>query len=203
MRILLTGFEPFDNSPINPSERIVRTLAKESISGVQIDTAVLPVDLDLAPAAVIEAVKVSEPDAVICLGQASRRAVISIERLAINLLDFRIPDNAGNQVEDQPIDPNGPAAYFTTLPVRKIFDTLKENGIPAELSLSAGTYLCNQVLFTILHYLRNQNQNVSAGFIHLPALPEQAAEMKGSVPSMSLETMMQGIRLAIQVITQE
>ena len=203
MKILLTGFEPFDNSPINPSEQIVHTLANESFPGVQIDTAVLPVDLKLGPAALLNAVKVSEPEAIICLGQASRRTAISIERVAVNLLDFRIPDNAGNQVEDQPIEPDGPAAYFTTLPVRKINDTLTAKGIPAELSLSAGTYLCNQVLFTLLHYLGNQNQKVPAGFIHLPALPEQAAQMKGSVPSMSLETMIEGIRLAIQVIAQE
>jgi pyroglutamyl-peptidase len=203
MKLLLTGFEAFDNSTINPSEQIVLALEKESISGVQIETAVLPVDLKLGPSVLRNAVEVSEPEAVICLGQASRRAVISIERVAINLLDFRIPDNAGNQVEDQAIEPDGPAAYFTTLPVRKIFDTLKANGIPAELSLSAGTYLCNQVFFTLLHYLGNQNQNIPAGFIHLPALPEQAAELKGSVPSMSLETMIRGIRLAIQVIAQE
>jgi len=203
MKILLTGFEPFDNSPINPSEQIVHTLASESISGVQIDTAVLPVDLRHGPTALIDVVKVSEPEAIICLGQASRRAVISIERVAVNLLDFRIPDNSGNQVEDQPIEPNGPAAYFTTLPVRKIYDTLKAKGIPAELSLSAGTYLCNQVTFTLRHYLKEKDLKVSAGFIHLPALPEQAAQMKGSIPSMSLETMIQGIRFAIQVIVQE
>ena len=203
MKILLTGFEPFDNSPINPSEQIVHTLANESISGVQIDTAVLPVDLRLGPAALLNAVKVNEPEAVICLGQASRRAVISIERVAVNLSDFRIPDNAGNQVEDQPIEPDGPAAYFTTLPVRKIYNVLKANGIPAELSLSAGTYLCNQVIFTLLHYLKEKELVIPAGFIHLPALPEQASQMKGSVPSMSLETMIQGIRLTIQMITKE
>jgi pyroglutamyl-peptidase len=203
MKILLTGFEPFDNSPINPSEQIVHTLASVSISGVQIDTAVLPVDLRHGPAALLNAVEVSEPEAVICLGQASRRAVISIERVAVNLLDFRIPDNSGNQVEDQPIEPSGPTAYFTTLPVRKIYDTLKEKGIPAELSLSAGTYLCNQVIFSLLHYVKEQDLKVPAGFIHLPALPEQAASMKGSIPSMSLETMIRGIRLIIQVIAQE
>ena len=203
MKILLTGFEPFDNSPINPSEQIVRTLANESIQGIQIETSVLPVDFKLGPTVLLNAVKVSEPEAIFCLGQANRRAVISIERVAINLLDFRIPDNAGNQVEDQPIELNGPAAYFTTLPVRKIFSVLKENGIPAELSLSAGTYLCNQVMFTLLHYLKEQDLKIPAGFIHLPALPEQAAQMKGSVPSMSLETMIRGIRLAIQVIAQE
>ena len=203
MKILLTGFEPFDNSPINPSEKIVHVLANESISGMQIDTAVLPVDLGHGPTALLNAVKVSEPEAVICLGQASRRAVISIERVAVNLLDFRIPDNAGNQVEDQRIELNGPAAYFTTLPVRKIYDTLKAKGIPAELSLSAGTYLCNQVLYTLLHFLAKHNLKVPAGFIHLPALPEQAAQMKGSIPSMSLDTMVQGIRVAVQIVAQE
>ena len=203
MKILLTGFEPFDNSLINPSEQIVRALANVPISGVQIATAVLPVDLKLGPSVLRKAVEASEPEAVVCLGQASRRAVISIERVAVNLLDFRIPDNAGKQVEDQPIEPNGPAAYFTTLPVRKIYSVLKENGVPSELSLSAGTYLCNQVMFTLLHYLKEQDLKIPAGFIHLPALPEQAAQMKGSVPSMSLEKMIQGIRLAIQVIAQE
>ncbi|MFL7893549.1 MAG: pyroglutamyl-peptidase I [Anaerolineales bacterium] len=203
MKILLTGFEPFDNSPINPSEQIIHALANEPTSSVQIESAVLPVDLKLGPAALLYAVKASEPEAIICLGQASHRSVISIERVAVNLLDFRMPDNAGNQVEDRPIKPNGPAAYFTTLPIRKISSALKANGIPAELSLSAGTYLCNQVIFTLLHYLKEQDRKIPAGFIHLPALPEQAAQMKGSVPSMSLETMLQGIRIAIQVVAEE
>ena len=201
MKILLTGFEPFDSSPINPSEQILHALKDESIPGMQLETAVLPVDLRRGPAALLQAVETAEPEAIICLGQASRRTVISIERVAVNLLDFRIPDNVGNQVEDQLIEPDGPAAYFTTLPVREIYNNLKENGIPAELSLSAGTYLCNQVIFTLLHYLKNQGMEAPAGFIHLPALPEQAAQMKGSIPSMSLEIMTQGIRLAIQVIS--
>jgi pyroglutamyl-peptidase len=203
MKILLTGFEPFDDSPSNPSEQVVHALASEGVLGVQIETAVLPVDLRLGPAALLNAVKACEPDVIICLGQASRRAVISIERVAVNLLDFRIPDNAGNQVEDQLVEAEGPAAYFTTLPVRTIYDTLIEHGIPAELSLSAGTYLCNQVIYTLLHFLRTRDLVIPAGFIHLPALPEQAAQMKGSVPSMSLETMVQGIRFAIQVIAKE
>ena len=203
MKILLTGFEPFDSSSINPSEQILRSLGDESIPGVQLETVVLPVDLRRGPAALLQAVEMAEPEAIICLGQASRRTVISVERVAVNLLDFRIPDNAGNQVEDQLIEPDGPAAYFTTLPVREIFNALKENGIPAELSLSAGTYLCNQVIFTLLHYLQNQGMEVPAGFIHLPALPEQAAQMEGSIPSMSLETMTQGIQFAIRVIAQE
>ena len=159
-------------------------------------------DVERGPERLLQALDVAQPDAVVCLGQASRRTVISIERIAVNLLDFRIPDNAGNQVEDQPIMPDGPAAYFTTLPVRRIFENIKEHGIPAELSMSAGTYLCNQICYVLLHHLHSQNLEVPAGFIHLPALPEQAAQMKGPVASMSLETMIQGIRIALQVITQ-
>jgi len=203
MKILLTGFEPFDNSLINPSEQIINTLADESIPGVQLETAILPVDLVHGPAVLLQAVESAHPDVIICLGQASRRTVISVERIAVNLLDFRIPDNAGNQIKDQPVQSDGPAAYFTTLPVREIYDTLRENGIPAELSLSAGAYLCNQVIYRLLHHLKCQGLNIPAGFIHLPALPEQAAQMEGSIPSMSLETMTQGIRVAIRVVAKE
>ena len=200
MQILLTGFEPFNSSPINPSEQIVKSLADESIPGVRLETAVLPVDSKHGPEAFIQAIFASQPEAILCLGQANRRAVLSIERLAINLLDFRIPDNAGNQVNDQPIIPDGPAAYFTTLPVRLLYDNLKENGIPAELSLSAGSYLCNQITYIMLHYLQSKGLEIPAGFIHLPALPEQVAQMDGSIPSMSLETMIQGIWLTLQLV---
>jgi pyroglutamyl-peptidase len=140
---------------------------------------------------------------VLCLGQASRRIVISIERVAVNLLDFRIPDNAGNQVSDQPVVPGGPAAYFTTLPVRAILDHITSHGIPAQLSLSAGAYLCNQVIYVLLHHLQSQDLKLPAGFIHLPDLPEQAAKKSTPGPSMSLEIMIQGIRLALQVIARK
>lgn len=202
MKILLTGFEPFDNSPINPSERIVRILAEESIPDVQLATAVLPVDLVQGPKTLLHTLEDSQPEAILCLGQASRRSVISIERVAINLLDFRIPDNVGNQVKDQPVVIGGPAAYFTTLPVYEMIDTFKMNGIPAELSLSAGSYLCNQITYVLLDHLQSRGLNIPAGFIHLPALPEQAAQMKRPIPSMSLETMIKGIRIAIRVIAK-
>ena len=202
MKILLTGFEPLDGSTINPSENIVEAIAIEPIPGVQVETRVLPVDSAKVPATLLQALRAIEPDAILCLGQASRRTVISIERVAINLLDFRIPDNVGNQVKDQPVILGGSAAYFATLPVRAIYEKLKEEGIPAELSLSAGTYLCNQVMYTVLHHLKMESKNIPAGFIHLPVLPEQAAQSKNPTPSMSLATMMNGIRIAIGVISQ-
>lgn len=200
MKILLTGFEPFNKSPINPSKQVVETLAADGIPGITIETAILPVDVERGPAVLLQAVDSTQPEAVLCLGQANRRAVISIERVALNLLDFRIPDNAGNQISDRPVVSGAPAAYFTTLPVRRIYETLKGNGIPAELSLSAGAYLCNQVIYRLLHHLQTQGKNIPAGFIHLPALPEQAAQMKGSIPSMSVETMIQAVRMALSII---
>ena len=202
MKVLLTGFEPFDNSPINPSEQVVRALVGETIPGVHLETAVLPVDVQAGPAALLQALKAAQPQAVLCLGQASRRSVIAIERVAVNLLDFRIPDNGGNQISDQPVVPGGPAAYFTTLPVRSILERLTSQGIPAQLSLSAGAYLCNQVIYTLLYRLQSQDLNIPAGFIHLPDLPEQAARKSAPGPSMSLETMIRGVRLALQVIAQ-
>jgi pyroglutamyl-peptidase len=200
MKILVTGFEPFDKSPINPSKQVVESLAAEGIPGIDVNTAILPVDVERGPLVLLQAVDAVQPEAVLCLGQASRRAVISIERIAVNLLDFRIPDNAGNRVNDQLVVSGAPAAYFTTLPVRKIFEALKENGIPAELSLSAGAYLCNQVIYMLMHHLQSQGMNIPAGFIHLPDLPEQSAQRPSPTPSMSLETMIQGVRMALEVI---
>jgi pyroglutamyl-peptidase len=202
MKILLTGFEPFDKSPINPSEQVVQALAAETIPGVKLETAILPVDYASGPDVLLQACDTSQPDAVLCLGQASGRKVISIERVAVNLLDFRIPDNAGNQINDQPVVADGKAAYFITLPVREIFETLKTNSIPVELSLSAGAYLCNQVIYSLLHHLHSQGSQAMAGFIHLPDLPEQSAARSRPTPSMSLETMIQGIRTTLEVIAR-
>src|SRR5512146_3041576 len=118
MKLLLTGFEPFGGSPVNPSEQVVRAIERQGIKGVQLQTAILPVERIAGPAMLIRAVQNDKPDAVLCLGEASRRAAISIERIAVNLLDYRIPDNAGQRVVDEPIVPNGPAALFISLPVR-------------------------------------------------------------------------------------
>jgi len=202
MKILLTGFEPFNDSSINPSEQIVHTLVAETIPGVHLVMAVLPVDVQAGPAALLRVWEDCQPEAVLCLGQASGRSVITIERVAVNLLDFRIPDNAGNQFSDQPVVADGPAAYFTTLPVRSILERLTSQGIPAQLSLSAGAYLCNQVTYVLLHHLQDQGSKIPAGFIHLPDLPQQAAQKSSPGPSMSLETMIQAVSLALQVIAQ-
>jgi len=193
MKLLLTGFEPFGGSQVNPSAQVVDRLAQNGIPGVALHSAILPVDRQGGPAALLNAVRALHPDAILCLGEATRRMAISIERVALNLLDYRMADNAGHQAVDEPIRPDGPAAYFVTLPVRAMLDAVRAAGIPAELSLSAGAFLCNQVTYELLHYLTTHQLNIPAGFVHLPALPEQVTNAYPPMPSMALETMARGI----------
>ena len=197
MKVLLTGFEPFGSSSVNPSEQAARMLCQMSLPGIELSTAILPVDRLCGPSALLRAVQATQPEAVVCLGEASRRAALSIERVALNLLDFRMPDNAGHQCIDEPVAPDGPAAYFVTLPVRAMLDAVRAAGIPAELSLSAGTFLCNQVLYELLHHLARRQLAVPAGFIHVPALPEQAAKLDAVIPSMDLDTIVRGVAAAL------
>jgi pyroglutamyl-peptidase len=203
MKLLLTGFEPFGGSSINPSELVVLTIAHDRMPGVELRAAILPVDRTGSAAAAISAIKEFQPDAIVSLGEASRRIAISIERVGINLMDYRIADNSGNQVMDEPIVAGGPAAYFTTLPVRAMLDAVRAAAVPAELSLSAGAFLCNQVTYEVQHYLATQGLSTPAGFIHLPALPEQAVHREPLSASMGLETMVKGVRAALEVVHAE
>jgi len=187
MRVLLTGFEPFDNNPVNPSQMLVERLP-DFIDEVEIRKAILPVDTTNAPKFLLAEMKSHRPDAVLAFGLASERSSISLERVALNLMDFRIPDNAGVSITDKPVVEGGPNAYFTTLPIRSIAEALKTAGIPAEISLSAGSYLCNQVFYSLMHAISEERLPTLAGFIHLPALPEQAAETENAAASISLES---------------
>ena len=202
MKILLTGFEPFGGKDANSSERVVLALREQRFPGVDLHTAILPVDCERGPAALLRALRAVQPDVAICLGEAKGRMRISIERVAINLLDYPMADNAGRQIRDEPIVPDGPAAYFVTLPVRALLDTLLEARIPAELSLSAGAFLCNQASYVLLHELAERRIRCRAGFIHLPWLPEQAAGNPTPVPSLSLETMRQGLATATRMLAR-
>ncbi len=201
MRILVTGFVAFNGSQTNPSEEVIRALATHPPAGVELRTLTLPVDTNQAPAVLIPALDEFRPQAVICLGEAAGRCAISIEKVAVNLLDFRIPDNAGVQLIDLPILPDAPAAYFSTLPVRIIHQTLIARGIPAEVSLSAGSYLCNQVFFQLMHWCAGRQLSIPAGFIHLPSLPQQVAQRGAPAPSMSFETIENACRLVIDIVT--
>ena len=201
MKILMTGFEPFGKSPLNPSQILVKEVTQTKFRDTQLLGAILPVDQEQGPKALLEAVDSYKPNVVLCFGLAMGRAKISLERVALNLMDYRIPDNAGNQVTDQPIIPGGPAAYFSTLPTRTIYEGLLETGIPAELSLSAGAYLCNQVFYTLLHDISSHQKPIQAGFIHLPALPEQAALNDEAVASMALSMMLKAAQVMIVILS--
>ncbi len=198
MKILLTGFEPFGGSNVNPSLQIVRSIATSPPMDIELQIAMLPVDRITGPSTAVVAVESFRPDVVLCLGQATGRDALSIERVAINLMDYSLADNAGVVVTDEPIILNGPAAYFVSVPVRNLLSAVHAAHVPARLSTTAGTFLCNQVLYVLLHHVAVNTLQTRVGFIHVPALPEQVVEQ--TVPSMSLETMITGVRAALECL---
>ena len=200
MKLLITGFEPYGSSQINPSEQVVQCLAGKEFEGVELITCILPVERFAGPDTLVRTFISAQPDVVLCLGEAPNNPAIRIERVAVNILDFTISDNGGHLVTDKIIIADGPDAYFSTLPTRDIFNALTEKEIPAQISYSAGTFLCNQVMYEILHYIAKHKLSVSAGFIHLPQLPQQVINSTPPRPSMSLETIVQGITAVIQTI---
>lgn len=199
--VLLTGFEPFGGDTVNPALDVVHELAGERIAGHRVVPAVLPVTFADAPARLADAIERERPALVVCIGQAGGRARISLERVAINLIDARIPDNGGAQPIDARVVPDAPDAYFTRLPVKAMLHALTDAGVPAELSLSAGTYVCNAVFFALLHLLHTRWPTLRGGFIHIPYLPQQAALHAGA-PSMDLGTLSKGIGIAIEAALQ-
>ncbi len=197
MNILLTGFEPFGGEAINPSWEVARALQGQVIAGAVVQARCLPTAFGAAPAALAAALAEVRPVVAISLGQASGRTEISIERVAVNLVDARIADNAGDRPQDVAIRAEAPAAYFSTLPIKAIRNGLRAAGHPAGLSLTAGAFVCNQVFFELQHQLAGQG--MKSGFIHIPALPEQAARSQPTVASMSLAAQVEAIKLAIAI----
>lgn len=200
MKLLLTGFEPFGGSTINPSALVLDRIREDHLSHARIFTSVLPVDGEMAPAQLIQKIDAIRPEIVLCLGEAPGRPAISIERVAINLLDYRIPDNANRLLSDRPVIEGAPVAYFSTLPVKVLYDALIHQNIPAELSLTAGSYLCNQVFFHLMHRTSEDQGILSAGFIHLPSLPEQVIKRPNLGPSMSLDMVVDAIHIVLKVL---
>ena len=197
MNILLTGFEPFGGEAINPSWDVARALHDQVIAGATVRARCLPTTFGDAPRALADALAVVRPGLVVALGMASGRSEISIERVAVNLIDARIADNANERPQDLPVRPEAPAAYFSTLPIKAMRDALRAAGHPAGLSLTAGAFVCNQVFFELQHRLAGRG--IPSGFIHVPALPEQAARAQPTVPSMGLAAQIDAIRLALAV----
>ncbi len=191
--VLLTGFEPFDGQAINPSEEIAREINDATIARHRVVGALLPCVFGAALKELKHQLKLHDPAVVICLGQAGGRSEITPERVAINVDDARIADNAGQQPVDRPVVKDGPAAYFSTLPIKAIVQELRKHDIPAAVSQTAGTFVCNHVFYGLMHELTLHRPGVRGGFIHVPFVPEQMKDQ----PSLPFETMTAGIRLAI------
>lgn len=190
-QLLITGFDPFGGEGINPSWEAVRLL-EDTIGEYRLTKLQLPTVFGRAADLLLEAADRLQPDAVLCVGQAGGRAGITPEVIGINLREARIPDNEGHQPQNEPVIPGGPAAYFATLPVRDLVRAVQAGGLPASLSYSAGAFVCNDVLYSLLH--RFDGTAVRAGFVHVPYLPGQAS---GDKPSMSLADIVRGLTLAI------
>lgn len=195
--ILLIGFEPFGGDALNPSQEIVRALDGETVGAHRIVGAVLPVAFAKAPPLLDALVERHRPVLALALGLAGGRGELSFERVAVNLVDARIADNDGVQPIDVPVIDHAPPACFSTLPLKAIVADLRARGIPAALSLSAGTFVCNQVFFALAHRLAARHPQTRCGFLHVPWLPEQAARHPGQ-PSMALATMVEGVRAALE-----
>ncbi|WP_404992301.1 pyroglutamyl-peptidase I [Cupriavidus pauculus] len=195
--VLLTGFEPFEQEPINPSWEAVRALDGERVGDATIVARQLPCVFGKAIDAMAALVAEVRPDVVIAVGQAGGRTEMSIERVAINVDDARIADNAGAQPIDVTIAPDGPAAYFSSLPIKAIVRDMRAAGVPAMVSQTAGTFVCNHVFYGLMHTLAQRGVAAArGGFIHIPYLPEQAARHPGA-PSLALDTLIAGLRVAI------
>jgi pyroglutamyl-peptidase len=194
--VLLTGFEPFGGETENPSWEAARVLQGKRIGGHRIEARCLPTVFGAANVALGRAIRESDPALVVCVGQAGGRAHVSLERVAINRDDARRPDNAGACPIDAPIVARGPAAYFSTLPIKRLRRALQRAGIPAEVSNTAGTYVCNHVFYGLMHALRAR-RDVSAGFVHIPYSPAQAAAHPGA-PSLATDVVTEALRLIVR-----
>jgi pyroglutamyl-peptidase len=198
--LLLTGFEPFGDDPgalsLNPSAAIALGLHGQKIGPWRVAGHVLPCEYGRSARVLKSLMREYAPQAILCLGQAGGRSAISIERIAVNWDEAALPDNAGIVRIGQPISKTAPAAYFSTLPIHAIRDAVLAQGIPAELSSSAGHFVCNHVFFSLMHALRASK--IKAGFVHVPYLPQQAAQASESTPAMRLDQMQAGISCAIE-----
>jgi len=192
--ILLTGFDPFNGATVNPSEQVARSLDGGVIAGHTVIAASLPTVFGASLQVLRRLMHTHRPTWVICLGQAGGRAAISLERVAINVDDAPLPDNAGARPVDTPVCAGAPAAYFTSLPIKAMHRALRDAGIPVEVSQTAGTFVCNHVFFGLMHALATDPvlSGVRGGFVHVPWWPGQGS------PSMAPELIERGIRLALE-----
>ncbi|NMO97833.1 pyroglutamyl-peptidase I [Paenibacillus lemnae] len=206
MKLLVSGFEPFGGSLINPTEGLIRDLQKMAFANAEIRIILLPVHFDECADLLLSEIRTWQPDAVIACGVAAGRTAITPERIAVNLKDIAAdapyPDNRGARPQDEPIDPEGPDGLFTKLPVRRMVQQMKEAGIPAAISYSAGTFICNNTMYAVLNDIRQYDRKILGGFVHFPASTDMAADKPG-MPSLSHETMLKGLEIIIQTTIDE
>ena len=198
--VLITGFEPFGGESVNPSWEVVSGLDNAIIAGCRVVARQLPCVFGESLAVLNSAIDTLSPSLVLAVGQAGGRTDITVERVAINVDDARIADNRGQQPVDEPIVADGPAAWFSTLPIKAMVVAMRSAGIPASVSQTAGTFVCNHVMYGLLHKLRD-TQTVKGGFIHIPYLPQQAAVHPGA-PSMASDTVRRALEIAIATALQ-
>ena len=198
MKVLITGFDPFGGEKINPAWEAVRALP-DNIDGIEVVKLQIPTVFKKSAKKLFENIDSVKPDVVICVGQAGGRYEFSVERVAINLDDGRIPDNDGYQPVDLPVFEDGENAYFSTLPIKAIVEEVKKDGIPAAVSNTAGTYVCNHIMYSLLYYLNKNNLNIKGGFVHVPFIPEQVVEKKNT-PYMELTRITKALEISIKAI---
>lgn len=200
MKILLTAFEPFGGDTVNPAQEAV-ALVRDEIAGASIVKVGVPVVFGKSVETVRAAMEAEKPDVVLCIGQAGGRFGLTPERVAINIDDARIPDNEGNQPLDSAIFEDGAPAYFTSLPVKAMVAAIREAGIPSSLSYTAGTYVCNHLMYGVLYHIAKSYPEMRGGFMHVPFLHEQIMN-RPNTPSLSKEDIVRGIEAAIEAIVK-
>ena len=200
MKVLVTGFDPFGGESINPAWEAVKVI-KDEIAGAEIVKMQIPTVVGKSIAKIHDKMVEINPDIVIAVGQAGGRFGITPERVAINVTDARIPDNEGNQPIDEPIFADGDAAYFSNLPVKAMVQEIKNAGYPTSLSNTAGTYICNHVMYGILYYIQKEFPNVRGGFIHVPFAASQVVN-KPNTPSMAIADITAAIEAAIKAAVE-
>ncbi|KOT59399.1 MULTISPECIES: pyroglutamyl-peptidase I [Streptomyces] len=192
-RVLLTGFEPFDGERTNPSWEAVRDAAATPPDGLETTAVELPCVFGRSRTALREAVAAHDPDLVLCVGQAGGRPDLTVERIAVNIDDARIPDVSGAQPIDEPVVPGGPAAYFAALPVKACVAAVREAGLPASVSNTAGTFVCNHVFYDLMHLIATERPALRGGFVHVPYAPGQVTGR--SLPSLPVSAVAEGLRV--------
>ena len=199
MKLLLTGVDPFGGEPISPAWEAVKRVS-DQVGDVEVVKLMVPTVFYKSIDTVAAAIEKEKPDAVLCIGQAGGRFDLTPERVAININDARIPDNEGNQPLDGPVFEDGETAYFATLPIKAMAEEIRKAGVPASVSNTAGTYVCNHLMYGVLYTLANKYPDVHGGFMHVPFITSQVINRKPIAPSLSLEQIVTGIEAAVKAI---